>query len=303
MEMGKLHCNVCESRDIETHMTKEAWEIVRCRRCGLSFVKNIPTEGELAALYGHTFFEDGQKSPRQDVKLDENPAYANARKRIDSIRKIGPAKGRMLDVGCGTGIFLKAASPFYDCSGLDVSGYATEFAARYLGVEAKKGTIFDFSFEPNSVDVITMWDVIEHVRNPDSYVKKISDIIAPGGLLVLSTGNVDSLMFRIQGSNWHLLIPPQHLFYFNKSSITFLLAKYGFNAVKVEHRGQYTNVGYIMDKMKRLHARSKTLPLMDAVVKSLTLNKLKIYLNLFDVMTVYARRSLERERSVPHREP
>ncbi|MEI9475111.1 MAG: class I SAM-dependent methyltransferase [Deltaproteobacteria bacterium] len=298
MEIGKLHCNVCESADIETHMTKEAWEIVRCRRCGLSFVKNIPTEEELAALYGHTFFEDGQKSPGQGVKLDENPTYANARKRIDSIIKIGPAKGRMLDVGCGTGIFLKAASPFYECSGLDVSGYATEFAVKRLGVDARKGTIFDFSFEPKSIDVITMWDVIEHVRDPDSYIRKISDIIAPGGLLVLSTGNVDSLMFRIQRSNWHLLIPPQHLFYFNKSSITFLLAKHEFNIVKVEHRGQYTNIGYIMEKMKRLHTRSKMIPLMDAVVKSLTLNKLNIYLNLFDVMTVYATRCSKSDLSM-----
>jgi ubiquinone/menaquinone biosynthesis C-methylase UbiE len=291
METGRLHCNVCESTDIENHITKKEWEIVRCRRCGLSFIKNIPTEEELAGLYDHAFFEDGQKSPGQGMKLDDNPTYANAKKRIDAIKQMGPPKGRLLDVGCGTGVFLKAASPFYECSGLDVSGYATEVAVENLGVDAKKGTILDFSFEPNSIDIITMWDVIEHVRDPDSYIRKISDIIAPGGLLVLSTGNVESLMFRIQRSNWHLLIPPQHLFYFNKSSITFLLGKYEFNVVKVEHRGQYTNLGYIMDKMKRLHPRIKMIPLVDTVVKSIKLNKRNIYLNLFDVMTVYARRS------------
>jgi len=162
---------------------------------------------------------------------------------------------------------------------------------RDLGVEARRGTIFDFEFEPCSIDIITMWDVIEHVRDPNQYISKIAKIIKPKGLLVLTTGSIDSLMFKIQKRNWHLLIPPQHLFFFNPNSLTLLLSKHGLKVIKLEYEGQYTNVGYIMDKMKRLHGNHKVIELIDEGARVLKFDKLSIYLNLLDVMTVYARPS------------
>ncbi len=273
------------------YLEKGIWEIARCYSCGLVFVKNIPSEDELKKTYGEDFFNDVQKSPLKGSILNHNPSYMNARRRLKTIRKIGPQKGKLLDIGCATGIFLKATKSFYDGTGLDISQYATDFAVQNLGVKAYCGSIFDTYFEARSFDVITMWDVIEHVTDPNKYIQKTSKIIRPGGLLVLSTGNIDSLMFKAQGKKWHLLIPPMHLFYFNPNSIKRLLAQNGFNVIKISFDGQYTNIGYIINKLKRLHAKNKYVEFLGTIAKMLKLDRVNIFLNLYDVMTIYAKRN------------
>lgn len=286
--MNNVKCNICESASIDNLLKKDKWEIVRCSNCSLAFVKNMPSDADLNSLYTDNFFIDGQKSPIDGFNLNGNPTYLNALKRLENIKRMGYDKGTLLDIGCATGIFLKAASSFYDCTGLDVSEYATEFARNNLGINALCGNIFDINFESQSFDIVTMWDVIEHVRDPNRYIEKVSQIIKQGGLLVLSTGNIESLMFKIQRQNWHLLIPPLHLFYFNKASISTLLRRHGFKIINISHNGQYTNIGYIFNKLKRLHPSNKLATFSDTIIKRLNLNKLNIYLNLYDVMTVYA---------------
>ncbi len=291
MEVCK--CNICQSSNMENLFKKDSWDIVRCSGCGLVFVKNIPCDTNLKNIYDAEFFKDGQKSPIEGLRFDDSPAYINASKRLEKIRKMGFSNGRMLDIGCSTGIFLKAASSHYDGVGLDISKYATEFATNNLGVKAKCGTIFDLNFEQKNFDIITMWDVIEHVRDPDKYIDKVSQFIRPGGLLALSTGNIQSLMFKVQKKKWHLLIPPQHLFYFSPNTISILLENHGFKIIKISYDGQYTNIGYIIDKLKRIHTKNKLIKFMDFFIKTIKLNKLNIYLNLYDVITVYAQRDSE----------
>lgn len=286
--MNNVKCNICESLSIDNFLKKGNYEIVRCNNCGLAFVKNIPSDADLNNLYTDSFFIDGQKSPLDGFNIKENPTYLNALMRLENIKRIGYDKGQLLDIGCATGIFLKAASSFFDCTGLDVSEYATEFARKNLGINALCGNIFDINFKSQSFDIVTMWDVIEHVRDPNRYIEKVGQIMKHGGLLVLSTGNIESLMFRIQRQNWHLLIPPLHLYYFSKNSISSLLRRHGFKIINISHNGQYTNIGYIFNKLKRLHKSSRAADFSDSIIKRLSLNKLNIYLNLYDVMTVYA---------------
>jgi len=286
--MENIKCNICNSDRIKNFMMKDRWNIVRCDDCGLVFLKNIPSDEELKNIYDDSFFKDGQKSPIEGSNYEENPTFYNAQKRLEKIKKLGHEKGNLLDIGCATGIFMKAASSTYDCTGLDISNAATDFAINEMGLNAKCGTIFNLDFERQYFDVITMWDVIEHVRDPSKYIEKVSQILRPGGLLVLSTGNIESLMFKIQRKNWHLLIPPFHLYYFNKTNITKLLENHGFEIKRLTHDSQYTNIGYITNKLKRMHAGNKLLDLGDKIVRTFKIDRLNINLNLFDVMTVYA---------------
>jgi len=269
-------------------MTKNKWNIVRCNHCGLVFLDNIPSDDELKNLYDDEFFKDGQKSPIEGTNYDVNPTYYNALKRLEKINKFHKKDGKLLDIGCATGIFIKAASKYYECTGLDVSNVATDIAVNELGVNAKCGTIFDFNTKDQLFDIVTMWDVIEHVRDPDEYIAHVSKVVNPGGLLVVSTGNIESLMFKIQKKNWHLMIPPFHLYYFNKTNLTKLLESNGFEVKSLTHDGQYTNVGYITNKLKKMYDGNKIMSIGDNLVKILKLDRLNIYLNLFDVMTVYA---------------
>ncbi len=288
--MKSLMCNICNSPSVENYLKKDQWEILRCFNCGLAFVKDLPREEDLKKIYSTNYFRDGQKSTTGDFKLDHNPAHMNAQRRLKKIRKLGPMKGRLLDIGSATGFFLKAASSFYECLGLDISKQAIDFAVNKLGVKAICGNLFEVNFEQGYFDVVTMWDVIEHTTNPDKYIKRVSQLVRPGGLLALTTGDMQSLMFKVQKNRWHLLTPPQHLYYFNQKAISILLGNHGFNPISITHDGQYTNVGYIINKLRRIHTKNKLVSFMDFVIKTLNLNRLNIYLNLYDVMTVYARR-------------
>ena len=287
--MESMQCNLCKSTKNENYLEKDNWQIGRCKNCGLIFLNNIPSDNILESLYDDNFFKDGQKSPKEGIKLEYNPTYLNAQKRLEDIRKYGWEKGMLLDIGCGTGIFIKAASKYYNCIGLDISKDAIEFAVQSLGVEAISGSILDIDFKDQLFDIITMWDVIEHVSDPNEYMRAISRMIHPGGLLAITTGDIESIMFKIQNKNWHLLIPPIHLFYFSPKTITFLLEKHGFKVIKISRIGQYTNIGYMLNKIKRLHSNSTFIKFIVNMTNRFKLNKFNLYMNLYDVMTVYAK--------------
>ena len=286
--MMNLECNICKSKQINDYFYVDKWNIVKCGDCGLVFVGNVPEDNELKSIYDDKFFLDGQKSPIEGGDITENPTYYNSIKRIEALKKQGYDSGRMLDIGCATGIFLKAATSTYDCYGLDVSDVAVNIAVNQIGVNAKCGTVFDLKEDEGTYDVITMWDVIEHVKDPTEYIKKTSNFLKKGGLLVVSTGNIDSLMFKIQKKKWHLMIPPFHLFYFNTNNIKKLLEKNGLEVLKIFHDGQSTNVGYITSKMYRMNPTNILIKYINKFVHFSRLSKLNIYLNLFDVMTVYS---------------
>jgi SAM-dependent methyltransferase len=287
--MQRPICNICKSENVEHYLDKDVWELLRCRNCNLVFVGNIPSDENLRVMYDRYFFSDGQKAPSEGLELESNPTYRNALKRVHALEKTGFKEGKLLDVGCGTGIFLKGASSF-DSMGLDVSEYGVAFAVDNLGVRAKQGSVFDCGSENGPFDVVTMWDVIEHVSDPDSYMEKVSEIVRPGGLLALSTGNIDSMMFRFQKTNWHLLIPPLHLFYFNPKNISILLRNHGFEVINIGHMGQYTNVGYMINKLMRTHSKGSLAGWLKVLSKVPFLSKINIYINLFDVMTIFAKR-------------
>jgi|TARA_B100001964_G_scaffold39744_1_gene43463 SAM-dependent methyltransferase len=289
--MSDLKCNICQSINIDNFLIKDNWEIVRCGNCKIVFVKSIPSDRVLEDLYDDNFFKDGQKFPTEGLDLHSNPTYINALKRIERIKEYDHCNDRLLDVGCATGIFLKAANASFKYSfGIDISKYATDVAVRELNVNVKCGTILDLNFSQQYFDVITMWDVIEHVKDPSKYIDKISNIIRPGGLMILSTGNIESIMFKIQKKKWHLLIPPKHLFYFSPKTISMLLNNYGLRVLNIANEGQYTNIGYMIDKFKRLHEKNKAISILNTVIRRFNLNQYNIYLNLYDVMTVYARK-------------
>jgi 2-polyprenyl-3-methyl-5-hydroxy-6-metoxy-1,4-benzoquinol methylase len=284
----QISCNVCKSKVISHFMNKDNWELMSCNSCGLVFLKNVPSNDELKTIYNDEYFTDGQKSPLDDHNIEANPTYLNSKKRIKFIKKFGINSGKLLDVGCSTGVFAKVASKDFEVEGIDVSEYAVKYAQEHLNIKAQIGTVFNAKLNKNIYDIITMWDVIEHVTNANAYIKRISELIKPNGLFVLSTGDINTTMFKIQRENWHLLTPPQHIYFFNPQNISVLLEEHGFKVIKILYKGQYTNVGYIFNKLKNMYSDRRILARIFAFLSTSFIRKCNIYLNLFDVMTVYA---------------
>lgn len=164
------------------------------------------------------------------------PAYLRDRDLIVEnfarrVRWLAPhARGpRFLDVGAAYGLLVQAASDAgFDAVGLEPVRGCVDWATSELGVKMLAGTVEDVDIAPESFDVVTLMDVIEHVVDPGLALRRIRRWLRPGGLVVIETGDFEALLARVCGPRWYYYDPPQHLTYFSRRSLENLLVASGF---------------------------------------------------------------------------
>lgn len=142
--------------------------------------------------------------------------------------------GRLLDVGCATGDFLLEAKKFgFSVEGLELSSWSSGIA-KSRGLKIHKQTLRSFSEKnKNTFDIITMWGVIEHFEDPISEMKYIYKLLKPQGILILWTGDVNSITSKIMGRRWWYW-QGQHIQYFTHKSLNFLATSCGFENFKTK---------------------------------------------------------------------
>ena len=160
------------------------------------------------------------------------------------------------------------------------------YAAETLHVPAVQGNYLDMDLG-RRYDLMVMWDTIEHLKRPDLFIGKIAKDLKPGGLLALTTGDIDSLNARWRGPKWRLIHPPTHLHYFSVNTITTLLDRYGFDVVHVSHPGNARTLRWIFYAVTVLRMKK---PKLYELLPAWRLFDLGIVVNLFDIMFVVARR-------------
>ena len=132
-----------------------------------------------------------------------------------------------------------------------------------------------------------MWDTIEHLRRPDLYVEKIARLTEPGALLALTTGDIGSMVARLRGPKWRMIIPPVHAHYFSRATLARLLDAHGFEVIHQSYGGVYrsaSNVAYIILALR--HKR----PAVFRWLQRAGVLDWGFYLNVYDIMYVIARR-------------
>ncbi len=112
--------------------------------------------------------------------------------------------------------------------GVEPAPIAAAQAERLVGVPIHRGTLDTVTYPEGWFDVVTMWDVIEHVQSPSSYVAQVARLLRPGGMFALTTPNIRSLSYILLGRDWWVVGPNGHLFYFSPRTIHKLLSRYGF---------------------------------------------------------------------------
>lgn len=248
--MSRASCRLCSSADLCLHLAVQEHSLDRCGSCGFVQVRDRPSQHELRALYGDGYFKRG--------KYDEEFAQ-----RKEGERRLGllararvPTGGRVLDAGCATGDFIALGSSRYEMWGLDVSTYATELAVQKNPSCAARiftGFIEEQRFEPDFFDAIVMWDVIEHIWDPRSVLRRLVSHLRPGGSLILSTPDVGALTARLMRSRWAFMTPPEHLGFFSPPSLRFLLeADLGLDTTSSETSGKWVNLGFLAYKLRRV---------------------------------------------------
>ncbi len=285
-------CPACQASACSHRMVKDGWVIRSCRACGTWFVANPPSAEQLRDLYGAAYFTErlAQHSEDDLRAIAWRSAVGNARERLALIRRYAPRARRLLDVGCGTGAFLHVArEAAYDCCGVDVSSEAVAVVRGRLGIEAHAGDLASLSLPSASFDVITLFDVVEHVPNPFQIAAEVCRLLVPGGAALLTTGDTDSLICRLSGRWWHLMTPPEHLTYFSRRGLARMMEAAGLSMRHSWHKPVTANIGYMAGKLAVV--AGAPLSWLPRFVASCGLAERDVAVNLLDVVTMLARKA------------
>lgn len=247
--------------------------VLRCQRCtGLYAAPREHVQEEFTEAY----YRGGVYS---DYLADERAVRRTAAARLHRLER--RVAGRtLLDVGCATGFFLEAArARAWTATGVDVSHYATD-VARGRGCDVLTGSIDRVVASGRRFAAVTLWDTIEHLDHTRQTLAVAKELLLPGGVLALSTGDAGSMFARATGAHWRLLQDPTHRLFFTEPVLRRLLEQAGFRVVEVSRPGKWVSIAMILHhsgigaaaRLARWCVRARVNPM--------------VYVNLGDVMTV-----------------
>jgi SAM-dependent methyltransferase len=241
-------CPVCG--DVRRHavVTQNGLRVARCLNCGQRYVWPVPSESALTAIYDRNYYRGGHGS----VGFSDYAALTPARRRmfsrhLDRIDRLG-RPGRVLDVGCATGDFLLLARQRgWDALGVDPS--AAREQALAAGVRLVGRTIDDADVAPHSIDLITFWDVLEHLPDPVASLRRAGELLAPGGLVAATVPNAGSAIARLSGRRWFgYKTAGEHLQFFNAATIGRCFTAAGLEVVVRRPVAWSCTLGFLVDR-------------------------------------------------------
>jgi SAM-dependent methyltransferase len=247
-----------------------------CRTCRLLFQWPMPAADDLLEAY----------------QAVEDPLYVGERdNRYLTFRRVlaelGPSRSRrLLDVGAYCGYFVDVARQAgFRAEGAELSSWAVA-RARELGLTMHNQTVGERAATGDRYDVLTMWDVVEHLEDPRAELEAAFRLLEPGGRLHLATIDVGSRTARIMGRRWPWLMD-MHLYYFDRATITTLLEQAGFHVERIGHYTHVVSVDYLLRKIGAAAAPAR--PVAEAL-RGLVPGRWRVPVNLGDNMHVVARR-------------
>lgn len=219
-------CPVCggeRSSGIEQY-TKHYF--VKCLDCGMAFASREPSSSELDAMYSSYPIRAELNTVtriRFHQLLDEFEKYRST--------------GRLIDVGCGSGFFLDVASERgWEVHGTEYDqGVVDSCAAR--GIHMRQGPLDVRNYEPGTFDLVTSFEVLEHLVHPQEELTYFHQLLRPGGALYFTTPNYNALSRKIAGSGWTIVNYPEHLNLYTASTIGNALGRAGFRKIQLATTG------------------------------------------------------------------
>lgn len=233
------NCSICNSAKVKTESfvlpkSKRELRLTICEECGHGRrVDNKDFHVNLAVQ--EEFFDATAKIPdARVIKWPHRPALI-----ASELRKLIGNKGKVLDIGCNTGMWLATLGKNWEKHGVELSEKAAVIARTFAKAKIFCGSIESFDAEPGSFDLVTAFAVIEHVEDPRFLVKWAFEHLKPGGLLVLMTGDRESKTALEMAENWPLYRPFEHVSFFSARSLIRLVEDTGFIVARKEWRFMY----------------------------------------------------------------
>jgi SAM-dependent methyltransferase len=242
-------CPVCGGTDASLRYRITRFRILDCLGCGLVYLWPPPGPEEIRAMFSQLYTTGEGSVPELRSYYgfcydDEpgNPLVQSYERWLDEIER-HRAPGRILDVGCGTGLFLAVARRRgWQACGVDECEEATRHAREHFGLEVWNGEFGDLAAGGRRFDAITGWDIIEHSRAPVELLRAARGALAPGGVIALSTPNQRSILDLVAGalyraSGGRLTAPlekfyiEQHFLYYTPETLVDSLLRAGLEPV------------------------------------------------------------------------
>ena len=232
-------CPVCGSGDIVDYLktkdyflSQESFGLMKCARCNLVFTNPRPAKSELGCYYeSDQYLSHHASSWNFQAFVYRFLRRLNIRHKYRQVTTFA-LKGRLLDVGSGTGELLR----FFKQKGWDVTGIEPNDSARNYAISQHDVSVFPESYlsslPANSFDVVSMWHVLEHVSDINERIRALSRVLKTEGVLVVALPNIDSWDANYYGSYWAALDVPRHLFHFSPGSFGDFSNRHGFKVVE-----------------------------------------------------------------------
>jgi 2-polyprenyl-3-methyl-5-hydroxy-6-metoxy-1,4-benzoquinol methylase len=272
-------CPLCEGTDLRQLWKIESYSIAKCHACQLVFVLNQLTTEELSAYYAS--FED-------EAYDESNVECLNAyyEKLGGIIRSRFPKPGKLLDVGCARGWFLDSM-PDWECHGNEIAVSYAATAREKHGDRIVVGPFDQYPMLEEYFDVITLQDVFDHIRDPLPMLEKCYRLLKPGGLIAIKVHNISCLYAKLTGRNFYAMIPPSHLFYYDRQTLGLTLKKSGFQVIDSKFIGHLFKVKTVFHRLSKGNENSAYHRLYKALDHS-ALGEIKFNKNLHDIITMLA---------------
>lgn len=215
---SRMLCPICKSLQTRPFACKDNFPFYRCKPCKTIFLKNVPSALFLNSYYSKTFlYSDGDIN--EPIIRKRDPLI------LARLKSIAPSAKTLCDVGSGFGYFLDdAQTRGYTVCGIEPSKKLARDSRRNYKLLVYEGSLDEYIKDSkDTFDIVTCIHVIEHVRNPKDFIKKLTSLVKPGGILYIETPNSDSHLLYVEKERYTFLIPPDHLWLFSHFSINSLL--------------------------------------------------------------------------------
>lgn len=199
------------------------------RVCGLLFADPQLDESSLTNAYAKHYYPTNGNGTKPIYENTPEQILRQTFEKVDA--EVGPiAEKSLLDFGCGVGGLCKVAGEYgVRAMGIEPDANARKkaFESGRLRAYANLGSLRE-AHPDTKFDIVTMWDVIEHLREPWKVLKDLSDLLQPDGWLLLSTPNAACLRARVERERWENMVNPTHFYYFTRKTLGAVLSRAGF---------------------------------------------------------------------------
>jgi 2-polyprenyl-3-methyl-5-hydroxy-6-metoxy-1,4-benzoquinol methylase len=302
-------CCVCEqdNPDYCFRPSRSPGPIVQCKTCGFVYVNPIETtksliqegpvlNGRAPRLLESSNLDDIEGSWEQPLierYISELPAkQLNAQEALTHINNLAKIRGTLLDVGCFCGVFLNVASQEgWDCYGLEPLVMPAIYARGRFGVRVTTDTLRDDTYPSELFDVVTAFQVFEHLVDPAQELVRIQRLLKPNGLLVIEVPNIDTAIFKLLRAK-HRHFVEDHVSFFSAKTLTYLLERMGFQVREVYYPVRVVSFRHLVWWIER-YTSSALGGYLGRVLSSLHFDTKTVGVRIGDIITVIAQKTTD----------